>query len=272
MNALPSIRATLQNNTDDGSLVKRLAENTSRPFRVPASITASNFHTLYTGDNLRWEFLGTIFAMAGLAAQLTSSEHPTSSLNDASTNKSRLITCALAASNSCISICQYYSSVNDIMLWLLSTNLLLLCNVRGDSDHSVWRRMGDVATDIFALGWHQGQSASIPFFLAESRKRLFAATYRNDKSLASFLGRPPRIPKRYCTLVMPYDLSDADLMEDESALMVKLTTMDQYGWSIDKRLKPAAWIRLRFQQSIFREDILELSQGTITDEKSEKLQ
>lgn len=133
MNALPSIRATLENDTDNGSLVERLAENTSRPFRVPASITASNFHTLYTGDNLRWEFLGTIFAMAVLAAQLAASQHLTSFPNDASTNTSQLITCALAASNSCISICQYYSSVNDIMLWLLSTNLLLLCNVRGDS-------------------------------------------------------------------------------------------------------------------------------------------
>lgn len=71
---------------------------------------------------------------------------------------------------------------------------------------------------------------------------------------------------------MPYDLSDADLMKDESALMTILTTMDQYGWSPDKRIKPAVWVRLRFQQSIFREDILELSQGAITDESSEELQ
>lgn len=133
MEALPSVQATLGNNLDDGSLEKRLVENTSRPFRVPTSITASNFHSLYTGENLRWEFLGTLFAMAGLAAQLTCSQHPTCSPNNANTNKSQLITCALEASNRCIAICQNYNCVNDIMLWLLSTNLLLLCNVRGDS-------------------------------------------------------------------------------------------------------------------------------------------
>jgi Fungal specific transcription factor domain. len=83
------------------------------------------------------------------------------------------------------------------------------------ADHAVWRRLGEIATDVFALGWHQDQSKSVQFFLAESRKRLFTAAYRSDKSLASFLGRPPRIPKRYCTLVMPFDLGDADLMKDE---------------------------------------------------------
>ncbi|KAJ5920924.1 hypothetical protein N7466_009250 [Penicillium verhagenii] len=71
---------------------------------------------------------------------------------------------------------------------------------------------------------------------------------------------------------MPSDLSDEDLMRDESELKDILATYDQYGWRTDTRLKPAAWIRLRFQHSILREDILELSQGAITDETSEKLQ
>ncbi|KAJ5933483.1 hypothetical protein N7454_005812 [Penicillium verhagenii] len=293
MNALPSVRATLENHINGRShlLVKLLAENTSLPFRVPTSITASNFHTLYTGDNIRWEFLGTIFAMAGLTAQLTSSQQPSILPNDPSTENSNLIAYALEASNSCISICQNYNSANDLMLWLLSMNLFLLCNCRGDSgiifiscivtyltafltiiDHAVWRRMGDVSTDIFALGWHQEQPASIPFFLSESRKRLFASAYRCDKSLASFLGRPPRIAKRYCTLAMPSDLSDEDLMRDESEIKDMLATYDQYGWRTDTRLKPAAWIRLRFQHSILREDILELSQGAITDGTSDQLQ
>lgn len=138
-------------------------------------------------------------------------------------------------------------------------------------DHAVWRRLGEIATDIFALGWHQEQSNYVPFFLAESRKRLFAAAYRCDKSLASFLGRPPRIPKRYCSLVMPFDLGDADLMKGETELKAILATVDQYGWNTDKCLRPAAWIRLRFQQSIFCEDIMELSRDPISDDTSQQL-
>lgn len=54
-------------------------------------------------------------------------------LNQPTSDKAKFVSRLLAASNSCISICQHYNCVNDIMLWLLYMNLLLLCNVRGDS-------------------------------------------------------------------------------------------------------------------------------------------
>lgn len=66
--------------------------------------------------------------------------------------------------------------------------------------------MGDVASSLFALGYHEKVNEevhNIPTFLAELRRACFARIYAADKSLAIFLGRPPRIVKEYCHLQLP---------------------------------------------------------------------
>lgn len=66
--------------------------------------------------------------------------------------------------------------------------------------------MGDVASSLFALGYHEKvneEVQNIPTFLAELRRACFARIYTADKSLAIFLGRPPRIVKEYCCLQLP---------------------------------------------------------------------
>lgn len=66
--------------------------------------------------------------------------------------------------------------------------------------------MGDVASSLFALGYHEKideEVNNIPSFLAELRRACFARIYAADKSLAIFLGRPPRIVKEYCFLQLP---------------------------------------------------------------------
>ncbi|WEW61339.1 hypothetical protein PRK78_006829 [Emydomyces testavorans] len=249
--ALPHVRAYLEEYMKTGNylaLLQKVSDNITRPWRVPESMTATEFYTLFAGESLRWEFIGTIFAISGLAALLVSQQHPIFAEKGGEFEQASFVRDMVAASNNCVAICQR----------------------RGDSDYIVWRRLGEISTDIFALGWHSPQD-SAPFFLTESRKRLFASAYRSDKSLASFLGRPPRIPKRYCTIAMPLDLNDDDLMKREAELDSILASLDSNGWSIDKSLKPAAWIRLRFQLSTFKEDILELSLGPEQDRTVETL-
>lgn len=66
--------------------------------------------------------------------------------------------------------------------------------------------MGDVASSLFALGYHERideEANNIPTFLAELRRACLARIYAADKSLAIFLGRPPRIVKEYCFLQLP---------------------------------------------------------------------
>jgi hypothetical protein len=39
-------------------LLDTVSENTTKPFEVPHDMSPNAFHTLYTGQNLRWEFVG----------------------------------------------------------------------------------------------------------------------------------------------------------------------------------------------------------------------
>lgn len=69
--------------------------------------------------------------------------------------------------------------------------------------------MGDVASSLFALGYHEKieeATSNIPLFVAELRRTIFARVYAADKSLAIFLGRPPRVVKAFCTFHLPANL------------------------------------------------------------------
>ena len=66
--------------------------------------------------------------------------------------------------------------------------------------------MGDLASSLYALGYHEKvdeKVPTIPKYLVELRKAALARIYTGDKSLAIFLGRPPRIVRPYCLLQIP---------------------------------------------------------------------
>lgn len=66
--------------------------------------------------------------------------------------------------------------------------------------------MGDLASSLYALGYHEKvdeKIPTIPSYLVELRKAALARIYTGDKSLAIFLGRPPRIVRPYCLLQLP---------------------------------------------------------------------
>lgn len=66
-----------------------------------------------------------------------------------------------------------------------------------------------MASSLFALGYHEKvEGTDIPPFIVELRKACFARIYAADKSLAVFLGRPPRIVKDYCYFKIPSNLED----------------------------------------------------------------
>ena len=71
----------------------------------------------------------------------------------------------------------------------------------------------------------------IPFFLQECRRKIFAAAYRSDKSLSTFLGRPPRIRLQYPDIRPPLDISDESLMAEGQTLDAVLLSIDKNGWN-----------------------------------------
>lgn len=114
------------------------------------------------------------------------------------------------------------------------------------------------------MGLHRPHSpeSSIPFFLSQTRKRVFAASYRTDKNLATFLGRPPRLPYHYCDVGLPLDLDDYSLVLDNLSLDKAVRQLTSDGWgTCNGGLRPATVVRLRYMIARLREQVMELSLG-----------
>ena len=138
ISALPQLGldlAQLANPENDAAaMYAEMTRNTARPMRVPANMPPSEFHTLWTGKNLRWETLGLILAIVCSNAQFTSPHDPIFTLDDGTRlNRDELIEDMIHASNDCIHLCQIHGAVNDIMVWLIYTNMLIISNFYGDN-------------------------------------------------------------------------------------------------------------------------------------------
>lgn len=125
--------------------------------------------------------------------------------------------------------------------------------------------MGDSVSALYAAGIHCEASSSEgdncePFFMREFRRRLYAAIYRSDKTLAVFYGRPPLMGWRYSDRKMLLDISDqAIISEDANVLSAELSKLDGAGWNTEGFLNPATFVRLSCQLSVFKERLLEQS-------------
>lgn len=113
------------------------------------------------------------------------------------------------------------------------------------------------------MGLHQEKkvNSSTSFFVCQLRTRIFQEVYGRDKSMATFLGRPPRLSYRYCVLQLPLDLSDDQLMLEGPELEEVLSTLED-GWNTSGHLHRATWRRVWALNARIREDILEIALGT----------
>lgn len=75
-----------------------------------------------------------------------------------------------------------------------------------------------------------------------------------DKNIATALGRPPQMNRYYCVLEPPLDIDDE---VTGSELQQQLRMLDQNGWNMDGKRRPASLVRLRFLLATVREEILE---------------
>ncbi|KAF2452757.1 hypothetical protein BDY21DRAFT_294145 [Lineolata rhizophorae] len=248
----------------DFSLPRKLNENTARPFKVPPDTSPSDFLHLFTGENLRWEFIGLIFALAGVGA-LACREPEANFTVDGGRQlpRNEFVGETITAAEVCLDIFRRHGETNDLSIMLVKQLTYTESNYYGDSNAKVWRGLGECSTEMFALGMHRtpDDDPSMPFFLKETRKRVFAAAFRSDKILCTFLGRPPRIPYRYCDFMMPLDLSDDDLVAEGEQLERALAQLDSDGWDRrpNRKVHSSSWVRMRYLMSIVREDVLELS-------------
>lgn len=254
------------------AISEKLLRNSTRPLKVPADCKLSEYHLLFTGVNMRWEQLACLFTAAGLAAILLPPADPLLSfVGQVSADKQEFIHRMLRLGSSCLGFCTDVGHLNDFGIWILHEHCLLVSQILGDAHYLTWRRFGDLASALFATGLHQEikESVDVPFWLTEFRRRSVGVIYGIDKMMSVFLGRPPRISERYCSITNPLDLDFEDLAEDAPELAKKLASIDKgTGWNVDGKMRKSSHTRCFVIINRIREDILELSLGRSVDDVS----
>ncbi|CEJ56582.1 hypothetical protein PMG11_02784 [Penicillium brasilianum] len=250
------------------SMTVRIIQNTAEVFEIPSTMAGKDFHKLFTGPAIRLEMIGVICSLAGRARYLGLARDKF----DGQSSPIQFARKMLAASDAALYICKILTTLNDLTIWLVHENLLLSDLINGDSSPHCWSRLGDLSTDIFALGLHRdAKTDQLPEFLFEARRRQFAAAYQLDKSIATFLGRPPRIPLRYCDCRMPLDISDDALAPEDTNLQYSGTDLDANNWNVHGVFQRSSWMRVRFIICMFRDEILEVSLQKVTSQTAHLL-
>ncbi|KAF4552415.1 Hypothetical protein D9617_10g073960 [Elsinoe fawcettii] len=155
--------------------------------------------------------------------------------------------------------------VNDVMLWHTYVNSQLTSSIKGDADLAVWRRIGDLSTDVLGMGLHREETSvcsSIPFFLGQCRRRIFVHTYQLDKFFSTFFNdRPPRLLKQYTTCPVPLDLADDEILTigaSPNAMEEAQRLVTTEGWNKKPIVSSSTWARVRYILGELREELIHL--------------
>ncbi|RSL56410.1 hypothetical protein CEP54_008837 [Fusarium duplospermum] len=183
-------------------LAQKLLANSIQPLQYDSSTSFSEYVAQFTGQNTRWETLG-IFLCAVLRALIEIPFFPTlytteESQRDLKEKLLALIGCSL-------DVCLSLDCLNDLQHLIQYENAITYTYTSGDQSFFLYRRLGDVMASVFALGYHENLDAktNTPEFLIQLRKAAFARIYSADKNGSLFLGRPPRLSKRFSCFQLP---------------------------------------------------------------------
>ncbi|OJD40320.1 zn-c6 fungal-type dna-binding domain [Diplodia corticola] len=183
-----------------------LLESTDRPICLRGDTNVNDFFSQLLDHGLRWDVLGIFFTAASRATIDTTSFPP---LYTGEAQRWDLIKSLTYIGDCCLETCLAADRLDDLQIVLQYENCVVHSQVHGDQSYHSWRRMGDLSSSLFALGYHErtdGNASNIPLYVAELRRAIFARIYAADKSLAIFLGRPPRIVKTYCNFQLPANI------------------------------------------------------------------
>ncbi|EAW12286.1 putative chromatin structure remodeling complex protein RSC3 [Aspergillus clavatus NRRL 1] len=239
-------------------LARFVFQNTATEIVVHASMTLSEYISMVAA---RWDTLSLLLSSMGYAVYQIPHDDPVFQ-TEGMPGKDRkgLRRIAMAASDICLQFCDKSGTIGDPLCWATLQQTGFVFHTFGTSDYRTWQKLGDLTTIIFALGLHQvGDNTNIPFFLSEIRKRALVGAYAIDKDLAIFLGRPPRICRRYCNIQYPLDLSHEEMIASPGVRQQALAKLDARGWNKEEKLSKGARGRCVLLSSFIREEILELS-------------
>lgn len=273
----------------------QIFQNSSRPMPRAKTMTVDEYIATFTGLNTRWETIALILATAGCGLFSVTEEDPIfmeMKMNGNKQNnlelKEKLLLQVSDATTNSLMFCDHAVSSNEILAYAQHGDVIMKTQQYGDSSkfcffvsslqfkrrqkhrilivtgYQAWRRLSDLAATVYASGLHQVDGPAdenCPFFLKQLRRNCFAAAFHVDKCVATFVGRPPLINYRYCSLALPYDVDDDVLFSEGDVEQEVLSRVDVNGWDKDCVPRRPGVLRVRLQLSICREEILELALG-----------
>ncbi|KAF4469488.1 hypothetical protein FALBO_3611 [Fusarium albosuccineum] len=182
---------------DARSISSGLFMHSCQAFTVTPDTTFDQFKAQFSNQNARWE---TICLFLITVSRATMSFRYSDPPFDSETQRRHIRRLAMHYSDRCLDICLSLDCLNDLQLVLQYENFILHTLVDGDQSFESWRKLGDMSSSLFALGYHQDfeRTGPIPEFLKRIRQAAFAYSYSADKNVAIFLGRPPRISSKFC--------------------------------------------------------------------------
>ena len=217
------------------NLTRMLFENTTKPLPLPGQKSMTEYADVLLGPNMRWETIGSVAASLSLGRG-TRQLNKKNAIEELS--KPPSWKAIIDATNCCLNFCTDMGSLNDVLMWFLAENTIVLTLFYGDASHPAWKRVGDLSSCLFALGLHQQSKMTpdVPRWLVELRKHNVIFAYGLDKSIAVFVGRPPRI--RCVQFVRPFLITPSTIhaksthrrQSDLMPLLIRATTSDQRGW------------------------------------------
>ncbi|KAL7769991.1 hypothetical protein ACKLNR_001375 [Fusarium oxysporum f. sp. zingiberi] len=224
--------------TDAKEISRCLFYNSRQPLLTTSHTILEEYSAQFDHLNARWESI--CLALIAISRATMGYRQPTGPFPvEAQRRHIRRLTMHFA--DRCLDICLSMDCLNDLQLVLQYENFILHSLIDGDQSYESWRRLGDLSSSLFALGYHQQLESSgpIPPFLRSLRQAAFACSYSADKNVSIFLGRPPRISRKFCHF-----------------RQLSLDAYYSYDWAADSQLDLFADTRWAALCAILKEEII----------------
>ncbi|KAE8148251.1 hypothetical protein BDV25DRAFT_141966 [Aspergillus avenaceus] len=242
------------------TISRNLFYHSCQPIPSNEETCFDEYCTNFSGQNARWEAFGIFLTAICRASVDLAYAEP---LYDSEQQRRKLQKLALSYSDQFLDLCLPLDCMNDLQLFLQYENFISHSQVDGDQSYLSWQKLGDVAASLYALGYHQQQTESFrsaPRFLRELRQIAFCRTYSADKNVSIFLGRPPRILRKFCHFYLP----------GTSMQLAQRASRRPAGWDPTEKPNFATDSKWAALCGILKEDILDLFTEENYEERAQR--
>ncbi|KAH7232163.1 uncharacterized protein BKA55DRAFT_580757 [Fusarium redolens] len=241
-----------------------LIQNSRHPLLVEPPLDVHEFCLQFLGSNARLETLGLLICAV---IRASSEVYPFPPLYLDGTRRQELMSLAVKLTDTAVEAILSLDKLNDLQLVFQYENFISYSYVFGIQSYYSYRKLGDVITSIATLGYHEKLAAmnELPEFLINIRRTALARTYSADKNWAIFLGRPPRLGKKFCRLNAILRWSVNTEVEANSSFG---HFRDILQWPADSKM--SAWAETRWTATCasLKEEILDIFSEEIKENLS----